>query len=51
MEQFITDTEITKYYDIMCFTETYTHGSNFAEISNYLSCLKDIRIRTEHVFF
>ena len=32
----------------MCLTETYTHGSNFTEISNYLNGWKDIHIRTEH---
>ena len=36
IEQFITNTEITKYCDIMCFTDTYTNGSNFTKISNYL---------------
>ena len=25
----------------MCFTETYMHGSNFTEISNYLNGWKD----------
>ena len=37
IEQFITDTEIAKYCDIMCFTETFTYGSNFTEISIYLN--------------
>ena len=48
IEQFITDTEITKYCDIMCFTETYRHVSNFTEISNYINGWKDMHICTEH---
>ena len=50
MEQFVTDTAITEYCDIMCFTKTYTHGSNFTEISNYLNGRKDIHVCTERRF-
>ena len=48
IEKFISDTVITKYCDIMCFTEIYTHGSNFTEISNNLNGWKDIHFCTEH---
>ena len=37
IEQFITDTEITKYCDIICFTEANRCGSYFNETSNYLN--------------
>ena len=46
IEQFIAGTEITKYFDIISFT--YTHDSNFNEISNYPNVWKDIYICTEH---
>ena len=50
IEQFITDTEKTKYYDVMCFAVTYTRSSNFTEISNHLDSLKVIYFCTERGF-
>ena len=50
IEQFITDIEITKYCDIICFTEANTHGSNFSEISNYLKYIFALNTELRFVF-